>query len=410
MARRTSSSRGSTWTLLLFVAMAIGSQSTSAWAQALAVTPPTPEVPLQATAASAMPSAPNRPPMVPKILPARFAQAELYAVVGKPLRLTLVAEDPDGQAVRIQAVGLPPTATFDEETATFTFTPTPALKGEYVVRFIASDGRAQSQRVLSLKVTENHPPQISLQAAKVAVDSNHVIELKHHSSDLDLDDLTFTVERLPQGAIFDARAGSIRWSPTVDDIGKHQLVATASDGSAQATASMGIEVVETVQTERSTNEWTSFLLPGVGYSAYLPRERDRFGTFHGVTLEILIGAWIHRNNNRGPSHGRVYVLTELLQSTRTNVPMLFGYALGFSLSLERNPRRRWLLPVYGLEVGGIISEATGGYFQTVPYAGLHVYSSPNVFVNLRGGYRLVPSAIERLGGAHFGATLDYSVW
>jgi hypothetical protein len=196
----------------------------------------------------------------------------------------------------------------------------------------------------------------------------------------------------------------------MDEVGEYHLTATVGDGMAQTKSAIDIQVVESLRIERSKNEWSSFLLPGVGYSAYIPRENARSAAYHGVALEILIGSWIHRNNNRGPSHGRVYVQAELLQSTSTSVPLLFTYALGFSLSLERNPRREWLLPVYGLDVGGMISDAIGGHFQASPFAGLHVYSSPNVFVNLRGGYRLVPDAIERLGGWHLGGTADFSVW
>jgi hypothetical protein len=127
-------------------------------------------------------------------------------------------------------------------------------------------------------------------------------------------------------------------------------------------------------------------------------------------LEFLLAAWIHRNNNRGPSHGRVYVNAEVLQSTRERVSLLFSYAIGFSLSLERNPRRVWLIPNYGLDLGGIIHDGIGGHVQATPYLGLHLYSNPNVFVSARLGYRLVPSELERYGGMHASFGGDFSVW
>jgi hypothetical protein len=402
--RRLSKNLGTQRVVSLGAAAAIVSHGLAVWAQAV------PAEPVQKVAVGSAPSEPNRPPSALQILPARFDVREIHAVIGKSLRFTLISEDPDGQAVQMRALGLPPMATFDEVTATFAFTPSPAQKGEHVVRFLASDGRVQTQRMLVIRVTDNHPPKLDLQDVTLSIDTPRSIGLKSESSDVDSDDLTIAVANLPKGATFDAGNGVIRWRPTEDDLGEHHLTVTVSDGLAQTVAPLKLEVVEAQQEAKRSTQWESFLLPGIGYSGYLPRDRDHFGTYHGVALEILLGAWIHRNNNRGPSHGRIYVQAELMQSTKSEITKLFGYALGFSLSLERNPHRQWLLPVYGLDVGGIISESTGGYFQALPYAGLHVYSSPNVFINLRGGYRFVPRAIERLGGAHLGATLDYSIW
>ena len=49
-------------------------------------------------------------------------------------------------------------------------------------------------------------------------------------------------------------------------------------------------------------------------------------------------------------------------------------------------------------------------FQATPYFGFHVFSDPNFFVSARGGYRMVPSDMERVGGMHAGANLNFSVW
>jgi hypothetical protein len=124
----------------------------------------------------------------------------------------------------------------------------------------------------------------------------------------------------------------------------------------------------------------------------------------------LLAAWIHRNDNRGPSHGRVYLNAEVLRSTHDDVSLLFSYAAGFSLSLERNPQRTWLVPNYGLDLGGIIHDRIGDHLQATPYVGLHIYSNPNIFVGARFGYRLVPSDLERYGGWHGSLGADFSIW
>ncbi len=61
-------------------------------------------------------------------------------------------------------------------------------------------------------------------------------------------------------------------------------------------------------------------------------------------------------------------------------------------------------------MGGMIHDSLGAHFQSRSHLGLHAYSSPNVFVNARAGYRLVPSQIEHLGGWHFNISADLSVW
>jgi hypothetical protein len=228
------------------------------------------------------------------------------------------------------------------------------------------------------------------------------------ASDADGDPLGYSAQGLPPGATLDA-GGTLRWRPLESQLGDHRLRVTASDGSTSTTQDVVLHVEVPSEHARERDNWESYFLPGVGYAFYAPRQESTFGLFHGVALEVLIGAWIHRNENRGPSHGRVYASAEILDSTE-DLPVLFSYALGFSLSLERNPQRTWLIPAYGLDVGGIIQDEVGSRFQSTPYVALHFYSHRNVFLTARAGYRLVPTELERLGGWHLGLTGDFSIW
>jgi hypothetical protein len=200
----------------------------------------------------------------------------------------------------------------------------------------------------------------------------------------------------------------LRWYPTNDDLGTYELLVTATDGQFKVAQTFTVEVSEGPRFTR--DEWTSYLLPGIGYSYYAPRIREQSGTFQGLEIELLFAGWIHRNENRGPSHGRVYLNAELLNSSDPDVPILFTYAFGFSLSLERNPRRNFLIPNYGLDIGHQSHDDLGSRFQATPYAGLHLYSARNFFLSARLGYRLVPSDMERLAGLHAGAAFNFSVW
>ena len=57
-----------------------------------------------------------------------------------------------------------------------------------------------------------------------------------------------------------------------------------------------------------------------------------------------------------------------------------------------------------------MSDTLGNHFQATPYLGLHAYASPNFFGSLRAGYRLLPGQLEQLGGLHFAAAVDFSIW
>ncbi len=99
-----------------------------------------------------------------------------------------------------------------------------------------------------------------------------------------------------------------------------------------------------------------------------------------------------------------------MPSAKAGVSQLFIYSLGTTLTFERNPKRSWLLPHYGVEFGGLNQEDIGGAFQSTFFAGMHLWASANLFVNLSAGYMLVPQQMKELGGFHGGATVDFSLW
>jgi hypothetical protein len=353
-------------------------------------------------------AAKNLPPVIERILPERFNRFDVVLVVGREHRFTIDARDPEGMPLTVTLLGLPEGAEFSEGLRTVNWAPTPGQRGEHMLRVVVSDGTRETSRLMSLRVVDNRPPQFSREARVFYVGEYGTVSLG--ATDLDQDRMTFTASGIPGDARFDPDSASLSWRPTEADLGEHVVHVTASDGSLEATEDLSVRVERMPGQATDEDEWESFFLPGAGYSLYMPRQSDESGLFRGPTLEILMGAWIHRNPNRGPSHGRVYVNVELHESTKADVPVLFTYAVGFSLSLERNPRRSWLIPNYGADIGGMMQDDLGSHFQSTPYLGLHLYSSPNMFVTARAGYRLVPANLEELGGAHFSLAADLSVW
>lgn len=231
------------------------------------------------------------------------------------------------------------------------------------------------------------------------------------------DRVELTAEGLPAGAILrvevpparrdggDAGHASLReatliWTPTRAQRGLHRVTLVASEGRARETLEVEIAVEE---------RWESWFLPGVQYVAYFPAGPGE-GAFHGPSFELVIGSWVHDTRDRGPSHGRVYLDLALLDATQAGMSTGVSYALGVDLSLERNPRRRFLVPVFGIEVGGLQQKQLGGVFQTVPFVGAHLWSDRNLFVTATAGYVFPGRDVERLRGWRVRAGVDVALW
>jgi hypothetical protein len=191
------------------------------------------------------------------------------------------------------------------------------------------------------------------------------------------------------------------WTPREGQVGRHIFQVSVSDG--QASASHEVEVV-------IEDEWNTSFLPGLYYSVWRPRARNEIGTFQGVGMELVPYAWIHRNANRGPSHGRITLRADLLDSSRDGVGLALIYSMGLDLSIERNPYRRWLIPFFGVDFGGISQSKVGHLFQSSPHLGLYLWTTRNVFVTVSGAYQLVPSHLDTLGGWRASAGLNLTLW
>ncbi len=243
-----------------------------------------------------------------------------------------------------------------------------------------------------------------------------------HVVDPDGDRVEVTAEGLPPGAklrvrdprpLSESDEGPVRetkavsreviltWTPTRAQRGKHLVALVASDGKASERIEIDLRVQE---------EWESWFLPGVQYVGYFPAGSDRIGNFNGAAFELVVGSWVHHTEARGPSHGRVYLDLAVLEPDRAGAERAFAYAIGLDLSIERNPWRRWLIPIFGIEVGGFHQRELGRFFTTTPFAGAHLFSSRNVFVTVTGGYVFPGRDIEDLGGWRVRAGVNAVLW
>ena len=262
--------------------------------------------------------------------------------------------------------------------------------------------------------TSNHPPQWnnsgygSEDERRVRVGDSVDVELG--VTDADHDPITIEATGLPPGARLEAHhenpgAASLKWRPTKDDVGTHDVVVTASDGKSTITRTVRISVED---------DWQSYFMPGLQFSYYVPKAREAYGTFMGASAEILFASWIHRNENRGPSHGRVYLDMDVLGSSKSEVKSAFDFSFGFDLSIERNPTRHYLLPFFGMKTGGFIQKdlEKGGFWHVTPLLGMYLWADKNVFVSAGVGYMLPISggSFDDFRGLRGTVGANFSLW
>ena len=229
---------------------------------------------------------------------------------------------------------------------------------------------------------------------------------------VDWKDVEFDFNGLPAGAVVHFSTGAnkmkeplIIWRPNRKDLGVYHATARVR--------AKGYKWSEAPITITVTEQWETFFMPGVQYSLWAPEARDELGVMQGVSIQYLIAAWIHRNNNYGPSHGRVYIDLDLLRSSVLS-DLGFIYSLGFSLSFERNPKRQFLIPYFGLEFGGVYQKPDDQKkihtAQICPLGGLNLWADQNIFINVTVGYMIPFSHLEDLRGLHVKAGLNFSFW
>lgn len=153
---------------------------------------------------------------------------------GATLRFTVTASDVDGDTLAFDAADLPEGATFDEETATFTWTPGFDQAGVFmdVLFRVTDDGTPPltDTETISIAVGNvNRPPVLdALENQEVA--ENMALTFTVTGSDPDGDAIAFSASNLPAGAEFDTETATFSWMPGFEDAGVYpDVVFTVTD-------------------------------------------------------------------------------------------------------------------------------------------------------------------------------------
>jgi len=357
----------------------------------------------------------------------RFSEGEYLLKRGRETRVKMNAHDPDGDRLTFAVDPLPAGATLDAAKGVITWRPTRAQVGKHRLMLHVSDGKLADRQEVVLVVRENRAP-IAITTGTLLAEARERppqptatdwnVSWEGIASDPDSDELTITVRSLPPTTRFLISKGHVSMSvrPTPAAVGDHELVVDVSDGAETITVRRQVKILP----EWAGHDYRGWMLPSAGASAFLmhgDREALVGAAFQATLVARIVNGRDAFSCETKPersdchaSHLRIYGEFEVLASTRADAPSLFTYAAGYASNFEWNPARRYLIPHYGADVGGLYREGVGHRAQVHPYLGLHLWADRSFWLNLTLGYRVVPAGLDDLSGPTAALTLMLNPW
>lgn len=154
-------------------------------------------------------------------------------------------------------------------------------------------------------------------------------------------------------------------------------------------------------------EYETFVVPGGQATLFKAAGVEKPYLGGGFRLDAV--RWSHPNDDFGPAEGSVFFQASLLQSPSSK-HTLGIYEGGVTLSFERNPKRRFLIPYFGFTTGGMFANdmPRSGFIQ--PLGGLHLYTHPNVVADAQAGYVFPTDDVDRLQGVRAQISIRFHAW
>jgi DNA-binding beta-propeller fold protein YncE len=153
---------------------------------------------------------------------------------GGSVEFILSATDPDGNGLAYSAGNLPPGATFNPLTATFSWTTGYNQAGAYqdILFTVIDDGSpplSDSEAITITVGNVNRPPVLDPIGNK-AVSEGAQLQFVIVANDPDGDSLTYSASNLPTGAVFDPATQTFIWTPAFNQEGSYpNILFTVND-------------------------------------------------------------------------------------------------------------------------------------------------------------------------------------
>ena len=179
--------------------------------------------------------------------PVLSAVSPKTVTAGQMLTFALSASDPDGDALTYSASGMQTGAALTG--TVFTWVPTLAQVGTYIITFAASDGQYQSsqQAVITVSAGTTTPPPTGTNTAPVlasiaskTIAERSLLTFTLAATDDDGDTITYAAQNKPAYSSFTGNTFS--WRPTFDQQGTYSVTFTASDGKTTVSKTVTITV------------------------------------------------------------------------------------------------------------------------------------------------------------------------
>jgi hypothetical protein len=161
----------------------------------------------------------------------------------------------------------------------------------------------------------------------------------------------------------------------------------------------------------SYEEWDDYFMPGVGYKMYLPKNSDGLGVYQGIMTEFVIYARAKGSlsSKSGPARVKTYGNLSIMRSDQDSARDIFGANVGLNLSFEGKTDRKWCIPYFGLETGGLF-QRDFSTMQFTPVAGIQLVSTKHIIFNVQAGYTYTTKYFDEYSGYQFSSTLNVLLW
>jgi len=157
-------------------------------------------------------------------------------------------------------------------------------------------------------------------------------------------------------------------------------------------------------------EWDDYFMPGIGYKVYAPKN-DSLGVYQGIMTEFVIYSRAKGSGSRktGPTRIKTYGDLSIIKSDKEGSKDIFYSNFGLNLSFEGKTNRKYLIPYFGIELGGMF-QRDFSTFQFSPITGIQIISTPKIIWSVQGGYQYTTQRFDELSGYIGSTSLNVLLW
>lgn len=158
-------------------------------------------------------------------------------------------------------------------------------------------------------------------------------------------------------------------------------------------------------------EWDDYFMPGIVYKYYVPKNASAFGIYQGAGAEYVIYARAkgHNSKSSGPARIKIYGNLSILGSDNQEAQDIFFASWGLNLAFEGKTKRKYFIPNFGLESGGLF-QRDFSTFQFTPMVGVQLVSTKRLLWSAQGGYQYTTRKFDEYSGYVFSSGLNVLLW